>query len=447
MSNPEKNISARIDRLPVWPYPWLVLVVVGASFFFAFFDIVTIGFALPVIIKQFSVTAEYASWAVTSSLIGYIIGSLFYSRIGDRFGRKTGLYLSVSTFSIGALISGFSPNMEWLIFWRLIAGMGIGAEISLATTYLGELSPANLRGRYTGWAISTAFAGFAAVPFLALALVPNYQWGWRLLLVLGGIGGILITIMRRNIPESARWLNSHGQYEKADKIVSVSEKYVELKTGKKLPEADTVKILTKEIDFNVKSLFRAPLIFRIILFGAIWFFYYIGNYAWLTLTPELLQKKGVELTQSISHLTLTGVGFLAGAIIAVFISDRVERKNSVAFIAFIWTLLLLLIGYFPSDTMLVIAGFLASATIGLFIPILYTYTGENFPTKIRATGIAITDGVGHIGGAFCGQIVFLIYNHYGYSGALAGMAATGFIAGILVLAGVKTTGRSLEEIN
>ncbi len=118
-----------------------------------------------------------------------------------------------------------------------------------------------------------------------------------------------------------------------------------------------------------------------------------------------------------------------------------------AFIAFIWALLLLLIGYFPSDTMLVIAGFLASATIGLFIPILYTYTGENFPTKIRATGIAITDGVGHIGGAFCGQIVFLIYNHYGYSGALTGMAVTGLIAGILVLSGEKTTRRSLEEIN
>ena len=141
-------INERIDRFPIWPYPWLVLVVIGASFFFAFFDIVTIGFALPVIIKQFNVSADYASWAVTSSLIGYIIGSLFYSRIGDRYGRKTGLYLSVSTFSIGALISGFSPNMEWLIFWRLIAGMGIGAEISLATTYLGELSPAKLRGDY-----------------------------------------------------------------------------------------------------------------------------------------------------------------------------------------------------------------------------------------------------------------------------------------------------------
>jgi len=81
------------------------------------------------------------------------------------------------------------------------------------------------------------------------------------------------------------------------------------------------------------------------------------------------------------------------------------------------------------------------------IPILYTYTGESFPTKIRATGIAITDGLGHLGGAFCGQIVFAIYNRFGFSGALTGMAVTGLIAGILVLAGVKTTGRSLEEIN
>ncbi len=446
MTGINKNISSRIDRLPVWPYPWLVLIVIGASFFFAFFDIVTIGFALPVIIKHFDVTASYASWAVTSSLIGYIIGSLFYSRIGDHFGRKTGLYLSVSTFSIGAIISGFSPNMDWLIFWRLIAGMGIGAEISLATTYLGELSPAKLRGRYTGWAITAAFAGFAAVPFIALLLVPNYSWGWRLLLVLGGVGGVMIAIMRRNIPESARWLSSNGKIEKADEIVSSAELFTQNKTGADLPEI-TEPDTANAGDYNLKSLFCPPLIFRIIMFGTIWFFYYIGNYAWLTLTPELLQKKGFELTQSISHLTLTGIGFLVGAVLAVFISDKFERKKSVSFIAFTWAVLLLLIGFFPGDNMILAAGFFASATIGLLIPILYTYTGENFPTKIRATGISITDGVGHLGGAFCGQIVFLIYRNFGFTGAMTGMAITGVIAGILVLTGKKTTCCSLEEIN
>ena len=442
-----KNIASRIDRLPVWPYPWLVLIVIGASFFFAFFDIVTIGFAMPVIIKQFNVSAEFASWAVTSSLIGYIIGSLLYSRVGDRYGRKTGLYLAISTFSIGAVISGFSTNMEWLIFWRLISGMGLGAEIALATTYLGELSPAKLRGRYTGWAITAAFAGFAAVPFVALLLVPNYQWGWRLLLIIAGVGGVLIAIMRRNIPESPRWLSEHGRIKEADGIVSASEERVRLKLNSDLPDINPKGQSFLDPHINLKSLFSPPFVIRIFLFALIWFFYYIGNYAWLTLTPELLSKKGIELSQSISHLTLTGIGFLAGAILAVFISDKVERKFTVAVIALIWAGLLLIIGYYPSDNVLVIAGFFASASIGVLIPILYTYTGENFPTKVRATGISITDGIGHLGGAFCGQVVFTIYNNFGFTGAFTGMAVTGIIAAVLVMLGIKTTGRSLEHIS
>ena len=107
----------------------------------------------------------------------------------------------------------------------------------------------------------------------------------------------------------------------------------------------------------------------------------------------------------------------------------------------------MVIGFIPTDNVLVVAGFFTSATIGLFVPILYTYTGENFPTKVRATGIAITDGVGHLGGAFCGQFVFAIYNYFGFSGAFTGMAVTGIIAALLVLLGVKTTGRSLEKIS
>ena len=447
MSQLNNNVSARIDRLPIWPYPWLVLVVIGASFFFAFFDIVTIGFSLPVIIEQFNVSAEQASWAVTSSLIGYILGSLLYSRVGDHFGRKAGLYLSVSTFSVGALFSGFSPNLDWLIFWRLVAGMGIGAEISLATTYLGELSPAKVRGKYTGWAITAAFAGFAAVPFFALVLVPHFEWGWRALLIFGAFGGILITIMRRNIPESARWLSEHGRLEDADIIVTKSEQFVMSKTGGELPKIIHGETSPAGGSISFRILFRPPFLNRLMLFAFTWFFYYIGNYAWLTLTPELLEKKGVELSQGISHLTLTGLGFLAGALVAVHISDKLERKYSVAMIAVIWAILLVVIGIYPSDRTLVIAGFFTSATIGLFIPILYTYTGENFPTRVRATGIAITDGIGHLGGAFCGQFVFGIYDHLGFSGAFIGMAATGLITAILVIMGINTTGRSLEKIS
>lgn len=443
------DINARIDRLPLWPYHNLVLVVIGASFFFAFFDVVTIGFALPEIAGMFGISAEAASSVVTSGLIGYIAGSLLYSRVGDLYGRKTGLYLSVATFSVGSLFSGLTSDLNWLIFWRFVAGMGIGAEIALATTYLGELSPAPLRGKYTGWAITAAFGGFATVPFFAMALVPNFTWGWRALLIIGALGGVLITIMRRNIPESARWLYKNNRYEEADEIVSAAEKRARDKTGSELPEIKTAGTGPSEAaptEETMAMLFKEPYLKRLILLAVIWFVYYVGNYGWLTLAPELFEKGGIALKQSISNMAITGTGFVAGAVGAVYLSDKFERKYSVSAIALIWALMLLSIGFYQARWIIVLSGFIASATIGLLIPILYTYTGENFPTGSRATGIAISDGIGHLGGAFCGQIIFGIYSFSGFTGAFAGMAVTGLLTGVLILFGARTTGRSLERI-
>lgn len=445
----KNDINKRIDRLPVWPYSNMVLVVIGASFFFAFFDIVTIGFALPDITRMFGISAEKASSVVTSGLIGYIAGSLLYSRVGDLYGRKTGLYLSVATFSAGSLFSGLTSDLNWLIFWRFVAGMGIGAEIALATTYLGELSPAPLRGKYTGWAITAAFGGFATVPFFAMALVPNFSWGWRALLILGALGGILITIMRRNIPESARWLERNGDFEEADRIVTDAEESSREKTGRQLPGFGSSAGETESAGIDSESLvqlFQGPYLRRLILLAVIWFVYYIGNYGWLTLAPELFEKGGIALKQSISNMMITGIGFIAGAVGAVYLSDRFERKFSVAVIATLWAVMLFTIGFYQERWILVLAGFVASATIGLLIPILYTYTGENFPTGFRATGIAISDGIGHLGGAFCGQIIFGIYSFAGFTGAFTGMALTGILTAILILFGVRTTGRSLDKI-
>ena len=130
----EQGILARLDRIPVWPYPRSILAIVGAGFFFAFFDIVTIGFALPVITKQFHVSAEEASWAITSGLIGYILGSFLDSRIADHFGRRVSLFISVAFFSVGSLLSATSSDLGWLIFWRFISGMGIVEDVEHCIT-------------------------------------------------------------------------------------------------------------------------------------------------------------------------------------------------------------------------------------------------------------------------------------------------------------------------
>ena len=118
-------LLARLDRIPVWPHPNWILWVVGAGFFFSFFDIITIGFALPVITREFNISAETASWSITSGLVGYILGSFLDSRIGDRFGRRVSLYLSVGAFSLGSLLSATSTDLGWLVTWRFLSGMNV----------------------------------------------------------------------------------------------------------------------------------------------------------------------------------------------------------------------------------------------------------------------------------------------------------------------------------
>ena len=199
---PRPGPLARLDRIPVWPYERKLLWVVGAGYFFAFFDIVTISFAAPVIATQFHVSKSTVTLSVTSSLIGYIIGALANSTIADKWGRKLSLTVSVAVFSVGTILAATSTNITELIIFRFIAGLGIGAEIAAVTTYIGELSPARLRGRYTSWATTAAYAGFAVVPFVARALVPTFASGWRILFLIGALGGLTILFMRRNLPPS-----------------------------------------------------------------------------------------------------------------------------------------------------------------------------------------------------------------------------------------------------
>ena len=439
-------LLARLDRLTVWPYPWTVLVVTGAGFFFSFFDIVTIGFALPAITTQFGVSAELAAWSITSGLVGYILGAFLDSRIGDRYGRRLSLYLSVTAFPLGSMLSATSSGLGELVFWRFISGMGIGAEIALVTTYMAELSPAPLRGRYTGWTIVCAFAGFALVPLLALHLVPEYSWGWRALFVAGGLGGLLIGFMRRGLPASGRWLVAQGRIEEARAVVEGAEEVARRRSAAPLPEPAASSVAPAVADVGIRRLFRGASRGRLLLLSALWFAYYVGNYAWLTLAADLFSKHGLSLSQSIASLSITGFGFVAGALTAVFLSDRLDRRHTVAGICVVWAGTLLAIGFNPTPMAIEVLGFLASCTIGLVIPLLYTITGESFPTSVRATGVSLTDGFGHLGGAFCGQIVFGVEAVFGFTGAFAAMALTGLVAAVLVCFATRSTGQSLASL-
>jgi putative MFS transporter len=441
------GLTARLDRIPVWPYERKLLWIVGAGYFFAFFDIVTISFATPVIATQFHVSKSTVTLSVTSSLIGYIIGAFADSTIADKWGRRLSLVVSVAVFSIGTILAALSTNVTELIIFRFIAGMGIGAEIASVTTYIGELSPARLRGRYTSWATTAAYAGFSVVPFIARGLVPTFAAGWRILFVIGALGGATILFMRRGLPPSPRWLVSQGRDEEAREVVEAAEQTaLENIEDDHLPKPEPVAEEAVAERVPVKVLLRPPMVGRVALFVGIWFVYYIGNYGWLTLAPTLFTDKGYSLADSTTYLVVSGIGFLVGAYATTRFSDRFERKYSIALVALAWAISLFVIGYFVSPTIIIVFGFIASATIGLLVPVMYTYTAEHFPTSARATGVALSDGLGHIGGALAPVIVLNgAYAAWGFSAAFLVMAITGVLAGALILLGISATGRSLES--
>ena len=443
-----EQILSRLDRIPIWPYSPLVLISIGAGFFFAFFDTVALGLALPKIEQQFHVSAQIAAWSISSSLIGYIIGSFIDSRISDCHGRQIGIYISILFFSIGSLFCAFTQSIESLVIWRLISGMGLGAEIALVTTVVGELSPASCRGRYTSRAVACGMLGFSVVPFIGLFLVPNYSWGWRALFVFGGLGGIVIFLTRWWVPESPRWLVAHGFLEKANVIVTNAENYARRRLKAELPLPATTQVVIPA-RLTLLQIFKAPYHNRLILFIAIWFMYYLGNYAWLTLSTNLFVDKGFVLAKSISFVAISSCGFILGSFFPIIWGDKIERKKFAAFIALIWTVSLLLIGWFPTTWMIIISGLVASTSIAAIIPIMYAYTAENFPTSVRATCLSITDGLGHLGGAICGQVVFGIYalfDHlgYGFAAAFSCMALTGLITAILLTRGINMTRATLQ---
>jgi putative MFS transporter len=178
---------------------------------------------------------------------------------------------------------------------------------------------------------------------------------------------------------------------------------------------------------------------------ALWFVYYIGNYGWLEMMPTLLEKAGHSIASSLGYLIVSGIGFLVGAVVSIWLNDRIERKVTIFLTGIVWVGALLVVGLVPRPAVIMPVGFVASTTIGLMVPIMYTLTAEHFATVARTTGVALTDGLGHIGGAIAPMLVLLGADTLGFFGGMLVMALSGAAMLLLLPFTVRATGKALES--
>ncbi len=438
------TLLARLDRVPVWALPRRYLAIIGIGYFFVFYDIADIGYALPAISKEFGLTgSEGVFIAVAVGLVGYVVGSIGIGSLADRFGRYRMLILTMSLTAVGAFGDAAAQGLISLIVFRFITGMGVGADLNLVSTYVSELAPARVRGKITVITFLVGIVGQAVTPFIALALVPNFTFGWRLLFVIGGVIALLGLGVRTVLPESPRWEVLHGRLDEAERTISQMEDACAAR-GIALSEPDP--------DFTPDAahhggLFAPPYGRRLAVLITMWFLWYIGNYGFLGDAAQLINDKGDALGGSILFLAIGAIGYPVGAGVMFLLVERLERRVLIFSSTVVWLMGMLLIGSFAGDVVISLGAFLAAVALGCYLQVAYTFTAESFPTRTRATGFALSDGIGHGGGAIGALVLPIVVSSWSFFAGFALIGVTGLLAGLVALLGPASTGRRLESVS
>ena len=394
--------------------------------------------------------------AIAIGLVGYIVGSNLVGILAHRRGRRLAFLVALLVSGLGSLGSAFATGLVSLSIWRFLTGMGVGAALNLATTYVGELSPASQRGRISVRMFMIGIMGQAVTPFVALALVPNFHIGWRLLFAIGALIGLAGVLFALRLPESPRWLIQNGRLKEAEDLVgSMEQRFdpAELAASAALagpvaggPEGTPPIGDEEDTRSSMGDLLHGRTGLAVLALITMWFLWYIGNYGFLGDAATLLSANGLGIGSSILYLAVGAIGYPVGAGIMILTADKIERKYLIFGATVVWLIGMLLIGSLANGAVVTVGSFLASLALGSYLQVAYTFTAENFPTGLRSRGFALADGGGHLGGAVGALLLPALVTGSTFFIGFAIIGITGLLAGLIALGGPKTTGLSLEKV-
>jgi putative MFS transporter len=383
------------------------------------------------------------------------VGATVLGRFADRFGRRTAFMLNLALYSAFTLAGAFSTNATMLIVTRFLAGLGIGAELPLVDTYLGELLPARRRGRYTAWAYTLGFTGIPAAGLLGRVLVPIAPFGiagWRWLFVAGSLGAVIVWVLRARLPESPRWLASVGRVAEADEILARMEREANVGrpdlAGVAVAKAEHPQPRTTEPVAGGLQTALGAYRGRMIMLGVLQLFQAVGYYGFGTLVPLVLASRGDSIATSLTFTTITFTGYPIGSALSLPIVERVDRKWIIVGSALLMSVLGLGMGYSTSSFAIVAFGFLYTAAANVFSNGLHIFQVEIFPTSIRATAAGACYGLSRLSSAAMPFVLLPVFRQWG-AGAMFMVigAAMWIVMADVALFGPRTTGLSLEEVN
>ena len=237
----ETDVPARLDRLPWSRFHWLVIVALGIAWILDGLEVTIVGSLSGALTESpvLHLTAEQVGLAASAYLVGAVSGALFFGWLTDRLGRKKLFSITVLVYLTATVACGLSWDFWSFAAFRLLTGAGIGGEYAAVNATIQELIPARRRG-FTDLVVNGSFWIGAAAGAIGALVVLNpavmpAEYGWRFAFIIGGALGLIVLLLRRFLPESPRWLMTHGRPDEARRVVAEIERRVEQETGRPLP--------------------------------------------------------------------------------------------------------------------------------------------------------------------------------------------------------------------
>ena len=464
----ETRIPARLDRLPWARWHWMVLIGLGTVWILDGLEVTIVGTISSRLTEKgsgISITEGQIGQAAAIYVAGACVGALFFGWLADRLGRKKLFLITLAVYLVATVATAFSSSFLFFAICRFFTGAGIGGEYAAINSAIDELIPARVRGTVDLLINGSFWLGTAAGAALSIVLLNDNIFaadvGWRLAFGLGAILGIGILIVRKNVPESPRWMFIHGKAEEADALVDDIERQVkdsagvsELKPAEKsikVREQESVGIVT--IAKTVFGAYPRRTVVGLALFIGQAFLY---NAVFFTYALVLGQFYGVKPASVGLYIIPFAIGNFLGPLVLGRLFDSVGRKPMIAGTYILSGSLLVITAFlFKAGTWTAVTQTAAWCVIFFFASAgasaAYLTVSEIFPMETRALAIAFFYAVGTAAGGITGPLLFGKLVETGkesqvFIGYIIGaglMIAAGIVQALL---GIEAARKNLEDI-
>jgi MFS family permease len=463
----ETDVPARMDRLPWARWHWLVLLGLGTVWVLDGLEVTIVGALAERLTEPESglgLTDTQVGLAASLYVAGAVVGSLVFGYLTDRFGRKKLFLITLGLYLAATVASAFAFDPWFFLVMRFLTGAGIGGEYAAINSAIDELVPARVRATVS-LAVNGSYWGGAAIgaALTLLLLDPALlapDLGWRIAFGLGAVLGLGILLVRTHVPESPRWLYTHGRNDEAEALVAGIEREIEQETGRPLDEVhDTLRVRQRrstgfgEITRTLMSTYPRRTLLGLALFVGQAFLY---NAVYFTFALVLATFFGVPSALAGLYLIPLALGSLAGPLLLGRLFDTVGRRMMIT-VSYLGSGVLLAVTAWLFSTGLLTAWTLAAAWAVIFFlassgaSAAYLTVSEIFPMEIRAMCIALFYAVGTGLGGIIGPVLFGALVETGQPGNVALGYAIGAAVMILgglaeIALGVEAAQRSLEDV-